>query len=90
MPPPDGAPPAIAPLPELMHPSWAEALAPVADRISELGQFLRAELASGHGYLPAGPDILRAFRQPLANVRVLILGQDPYPTPGHAMGLSFS
>lgn len=78
------------PLAELVHPSWAAALEPVAPRIAELGAFLRAELASGHGYLPAGPHVLRVFEQPLDAVRVLIVGQDPYPTPGHPVGLSFS
>jgi len=73
-----------------MAPDWAEALAPVADRIRTMGDFLRAEVAAGRGYLPAGSDVLRAFARPLAQVRVLIVGQDPYPTPGHAMGLSFS
>ena len=71
-------------------PDWADALDPVAADIAAAGDFLRTEIAAGHSYLPAGPDILRAFRDPLANVRVLISGQDPYPTPGHPMGLSFS
>ena len=62
----------------------------MATRISDLGDFLRAERAAGRGFLPAGGDVLRAFTRPLADVRVLIVGQDPYPTPGHAMGLSFS
>lgn len=78
------------PLTDLVAPDWAEALAPVEDRISAMGAFLREELAAGHGYLPAGDHILRAFSLPLADVRVLILGQDPYPTPGHPVGLSFS
>ncbi|WP_407642703.1 uracil-DNA glycosylase [Desertihabitans brevis] len=78
------------PLHELVAPDWAEALAPVADEIAALGDFLRAEVAAGRGYLPAGPDVLRAFRLPLATVRVLVVGQDPYPTPGHPVGLSFS
>lgn len=71
-------------------PDWAEALEPVAADIAAAGDFLRAEIAAGRSYLPAGPNILRAFRDPLANVRVLISGQDPYPTPGHPVGLSFS
>ena len=79
-----------ASLPELVHPSWAGALEPVADTISACGEFLRAELAAGRGYLPAGDKVLRAFSQPLDRVKVLIVGQDPYPTPGHAVGLSFS
>ncbi len=78
------------PLSQLISPDWAEALAPVAPIIAELGDFLRAELAAGRGYLPAGPNVLRAFSRPLADVRVLIVGQDPYPTPGHPVGLSFS
>lgn len=78
------------PLAELLAPDWAEALAPVEDRITAMGAFLREEVAAGHGYLPAGENILRAFTRPLAEVRVLILGQDPYPTPGNAVGLSFS
>jgi len=79
-----------AALHELVHPTWAEALAPVAPTITALGDFLRAEVAEGRGYLPAGRHVLRAFEQPLDAVRVLIVGQDPYPTPGHPVGLSFS
>jgi uracil-DNA glycosylase len=78
------------PLNELVEAGWATALASVADRISAMGEFLRAELAAGRRYLPAGANVLRAFRQPFADVRVLIVGQDPYPTPGHPVGLSFS
>ena len=65
-------------------------LQPVAGQIAAMGEFLRAEVAAGRPYLPAGEHILRAFKQPLADARVLIMGQDPYPTPGHAVGLSFS
>ena len=82
--------PVAKPLTELVHPSWAEALQPVAAEVTQLGDFLRAELASGRGYLPAGEHVLRAFSRPLDEVKVLIVGQDPYPTPGHAVGLSFS
>lgn len=78
------------PLTELIAADWAEALAPVEDQISHMGRFLREEIANGHAYLPAGEHILRAFTRPLADVRVLILGQDPYPTVGHPVGLSFS
>ncbi|MDN8594392.1 MULTISPECIES: uracil-DNA glycosylase [unclassified Corynebacterium] len=69
-----------------VHPSWEAPLAEVEGQIHELGDFLRAQPA----YLPAGNDILRAFQDPFDDVRVLIVGQDPYPTPGHPMGLSFS
>lgn len=79
-----------APLADLVHPTWAEALAPVEDDIHRMGEFLRAELEAGRPYLPAGQHVLRAFERPLDAVRVLIVGQDPYPTPGHAVGLSFS
>jgi uracil-DNA glycosylase len=77
-------------LTELVAPDWAAALQPVEPTITELGAFLRAEIAAGRSYLPAGENILRAFRQPMADVRVLIVGQDPYPTPGNPVGLSFS
>jgi uracil-DNA glycosylase len=73
-----------------LDPGWAEALAPVQPLITELGDRLRAESAAGRGYLPAGAHVLRAFQRPLADVRVLITGQDPYPTPGHPIGLSFA
>ena len=69
---------------------WAEALAPAQGVITELGDRLRAEQAAGRGYLPAGDHVLRAFQRPLSEVRVLITGQDPYPTPGHPIGLSFA
>ena len=75
---------------ELIAEDWAAALEPVAGDIKAAGDFLRAEIAAGHAYLPAGTNILRAFHEPLARVRVLIVGQDPYPTPGHPVGLSFS
>ncbi|BAK37423.1 uracil-DNA glycosylase [Microlunatus phosphovorus NM-1] len=78
------------PLSELVAPDWAAALEPVAPTVAALGDFLRAEIAAGRGYLPAGDRVLRAFSRPLADVRVLIVGQDPYPTPGHPVGLSFS
>jgi uracil-DNA glycosylase len=77
-------------LSELMAPDWAEALRPVADDIAAMGQFLRDEVAAGRPYLPEGDLVLRAFAEPMADVRVLITGQDPYPTPGHPVGLSFS
>jgi uracil-DNA glycosylase len=74
----------------LVAPDWAEALAPVDDRVAVMGEFLRAEVQAGRSYLPHGDQILRAFSRPLADVKVLVVGQDPYPTPGHPVGLSFS
>ena len=74
----------------LVAPDWAEALAPVDDRIAAMGRFLREEIASGRGYQPDGDLVFRAFRRPLADVRVLVVGQDPYPDPTHPIGLSFA
>lgn len=74
----------------LMDAGWAAALAPVAPDIAALGDRLRAEVAAGRHYLPAGDRVLRAFGRPLDGVKVLIVGQDPYPTPGHPIGLSFA
>lgn len=79
-----------SPLSRIMAPDWAQAMAPLAPNIHAMGDFLRREIAAGRSYLPAGQHIFRAFQYPLANVRVLIVGQDPYPTPGHPVGLSFS
>ena len=78
------------PLKELVEDGWAQALEPVADQVAAMGDFLRAELAAGRRYLPAGSNVLRAFTFPFEKVRVLVVGQDPYPTPGHPVGLSFS
>lgn len=78
------------PLAEIVDSGWARALEPAASDIAALGEFLRAELTAGRSYLPAGANVLRAFNRPFESVRVLIVGQDPYPTPGHAVGLSFS
>lgn len=77
-------------LAEVVEPGWAAALEPAAEQISRMGDFLRNEVAAGRGYLPAGDNVLRAFSYPLSSVRVLIVGQDPYPTPGHSVGLCFS
>ncbi|MEU4951877.1 uracil-DNA glycosylase [Streptomyces lavendulae] len=81
---------AARPLNEIVEPGWARALEPVAGQIAAMGDFLRTEIAAGRTYVPSGANVLRAFQQPFDEVKVLIVGQDPYPTPGHAMGLSFS
>ncbi len=78
------------PLNKIIDPGWAEALQPVAGGLTQMGDFLRAEVAAGRQYLPAGPHVLRAFQRPMDQVRVLVVGQDPYPTPGHPIGLSFA
>jgi uracil-DNA glycosylase len=74
----------------LVAEDWAQALAPVDDRIAAMGAFLRDEVRAGRQDLPHGDHILRAFSRPLGDVKVLVVGQDPYPTPGHPVGLSFS
>ncbi|WP_309106590.1 uracil-DNA glycosylase [Arthrobacter sp.] len=78
------------PLSGLVAEDWAEALAPVESELRGVLSFLAAEVEAGHTVLPSPSNVLRAFRQPLMAVRVLVVGQDPYPTPGHAVGLSFS
>jgi uracil-DNA glycosylase len=77
-------------LDELVEAGWADALRPVGGRVAAMGDFLRSEIAAGRTYLPSGQNVLRAFQQPFDDVRVLIVGQDPYPTPGMAIGLSFA
>lgn len=79
----------VKPLSELVDPGWAEALADVEPAVHAMGDFLRGELAAGRRYLPASRNILRAFTIPFDSIKVLIVGQDPYPTPGHPVGLSF-
>jgi uracil-DNA glycosylase len=78
------------PLAQTISPDWADALAPVEPLVHRMGDFLREETKAGRGYLPAGENVLRAFTRPMSEVRVLIVGQDPYPTPGHPIGLSFA
>jgi uracil-DNA glycosylase len=78
------------PLIEIVEAGWARALSPVETDVAEMGRFLRSEILAGRSYLPAGPNVLRAFAQPFDEVRVLVVGQDPYPTPGHPIGLSFA
>ena len=84
------SPPATRDLNAVVGPGWADVLEPVQPQLAALGDFLRAEQAAGRRFLPAGSNILAAFRQPFDDVRVLLVGQDPYPTPGHAIGLCFS
>ena len=91
-----GRPPSMAdhmgrtPLADVVGPGWDVALEPVADDIAAMGDFLRGELAAGRSFLPAPDRVFAAFAVPFEEVKVLVLGQDPYPTPGHAVGLSFS
>lgn len=79
----------IKPLGELVESGWAAALADVEPTIHRMGDFLREENRAGRRWLPAAHNILRAFTIPFDSIKVLIVGQDPYPTPGHPVGLSF-
>ncbi len=74
----------------LVHPSWLPALEPVALELDAVLARVRAEEEAGANVLPPSSVRLRALEAPLADVRVLVVGQDPYPTPGHAVGWSFS
>jgi len=85
----DASPPGPA-LRGSLHPTWAAALAPVEGTLAKMEDFLRGEREAGRDYLPRDDRVLRAFSRPLDEVRVLILGQDPYPTPGHPIGLAFA
>ncbi len=81
---------AARPLHELVDDGWARALEPVEPRLRVMGEFLRAEVAAGRRFLPDGDRVLAAFQRPFDQVKILVVGQDPYPTPGHAIGLSFA
>lgn len=76
----------VAPLEQ----GWQDALASQTGHFEALRDELTQRRAAGEHVLPPAQFILRAFRQPFADVKVLILGQDPYPTPGHAIGMSFA
>lgn len=71
---------------EQMHPTWQAALAAQRDLLAEI----EAKISTDDAVAPPLPLVMRAFEQPVDSVRVLIVGQDPYPTPGHAIGLSFA
>lgn len=72
---------------EQMHPSWQAAM-PESKAILDA---LEAKLADrGTHYLPPREFVMRAFEAPLDEIRAVIIGQDPYPTVGHAIGLSFA
>jgi uracil-DNA glycosylase len=73
-----------------IDPGWAEALAPARGQLDAIGQVLESDREAGVQVLPAEENILRVFQAPLDEVRVLIVGQDPYPTPGHSIGLAFA
>ena len=73
--------------------TWKNALASEFEKpyFASLVRFLREEKASGARIFPPGSQIFRAFElTPVPQVKVVILGQDPYHGPGQAHGLSFS
>jgi uracil-DNA glycosylase len=71
---------------EQMHPSWQAALAGQRELLAEIESKVNTDAAVA----PPLPLVMRAFEQSVDSVRVLIVGQDPYPTAGHAIGLSFA
>ena len=80
----------LPPIESVAHPSWLPALDALSEGITSIRGFLDAETESGRNWLPAPENVLRAFAQPLDQVKVVILGQDPYPSPGHSVGRAFS
>jgi len=71
---------------EQMHPSWQAALAGQRELLAEI----ESKVSTDAAVAPPLPLVMRAFEQSVDSVRVLIVGQDPYPTAGHAIGLSFA
>lgn len=84
---PFAAPASVA---SLVAPGWADALAPHEPTLHRLAGRLEEDRRHGHRILPQPENILRAFSGALAEVKVVFVGQDPYPTPGHSVGLAFS
>ena len=73
-----------------IHPSWHPVLTPVVEELTALTEQIQSRRDAGEHIEPQPENVLRAFRMPFEAVKVLIVGQDPYPTPGHAVGLSFA
>ncbi len=73
-----------------VHESWHACLSGQATSLASVVAFLKSEKSSGRDFLPSADVVLRALSMPVAEVRVLIVGQDPYPTPGSAVGLAFA
>ncbi len=70
----------------MLHKDW-DALVPLLNEapLKELKNLLKTS-----SYTPCKENIFRVFQKPINHYKVVILGQDPYPTPGHANGLAFS
>jgi uracil-DNA glycosylase len=76
-----------------LAPSWAARVGDYLETppMRALGEFLRAEKAAGKRIFPPGPQMFAALEAtPFEQVKVVVLGQDPYHGPGQAHGLSFS
>ena len=69
---------------EQMHPSWQAALSDQRDLLGQIEQRVSVDI----DVAPPLPNVMRAFALPIEQIKVLLVGQDPYPTPGHAIGLS--
>ncbi len=77
----------------IIEESWKEVLSPLFEKpyFSQITAHLKTERALNRTIFPKGSLIFNAFNQtPFDDVKVVILGQDPYHNPGQAMGLSFS
>jgi len=74
-----------APFSQELEPQWRSALASKLELLGEIENRLK-----GSEFLPPMEAVLRVFKQPLDQIKVVIFGQDPYPTIGHANGLAFS
>ncbi|MFT4186129.1 MAG: uracil-DNA glycosylase [Micrococcaceae bacterium] len=72
------------------HPSWVAALKPHLDKIAAIEAEVHKQAKAGKTILPIAQNTYLALSRPIHETKVLILGQDPYPTPGHAIGLAFS
>ena len=75
---------------DVVHPGWDGALGTASTALAGVEAALAVERDAGAQVLPAPEHRLRALSVDPADVRVLVVGQDPYPTPGHAVGWSFS
>lgn len=73
------------PLFDQLHPQWQEELKEQNELIEQIDRFVQ-----GCEITPSYDRVFRALNQSIDSTRVVIFGQDPYPTKGHAHGLAFS
>lgn len=74
-------------IPDVIHPSWHEHLQPLFN--DEKMMIIKDKILPECNFYPSGPDIFKVFSMPLEDIRVVILGQDPYPN-GEGIGLAFA